>query len=86
MDSTVQRHLFISAVKQSLWSSVLIRLDKRNAFILEVGITSEEITAPTPEFQQEASQQSAAEGGGTALQTHLSLLTHSFSWSKKELK
>lgn len=85
-ECTIQRHSFTSAVKQSLWCSVLIRLDKRNNLILKVGITSGEITAPTLEFQWEASQQSAAEGGGSALQTHLSLLTHSFSWSKKELK
>lgn len=85
-ESTVQRHSLRSAVKQSLWCSVLIRLDKRNNLILKVGVSSGERTAPTPEFQREASQQSAAEGGGTALQTHLSLLTHSFSWSKKELK
>lgn len=86
MESTIQRHSFISAVKQSLWCSVLITLDKRNNLILKMGITSGGITAPTPEFQGEASQQSAAEGSCTALQTHLSLLTHSFSWSKKELK
>lgn len=85
-ESTVQRHSFISAVKQSLWCSMLIRLDNRNNLILKVGVTSGEITAPTPEFQREASQKSTAQGSGTALQTHLSLLTHSFSWSKKELK
>lgn len=85
-ESTVQRHSFISVVKQSLWCSVLIRLDKRNNLILKAAVTSGEIPAPTPEFQWEASQPSAAEGGGTALQTHLSLLTHSFSWGKKELK
>lgn len=85
-ESTVQRQSLTSVVKQSLWCSVLISLDKRNDLIL-VGITSGEIAAPSPEFQREASQQSAAEGSGSALQTHLSLLTHiCFSWSKKELK
>lgn len=69
-ESTVQRHSFTFAVKQGLWCSVLIRFDKRNNVILKMGITSGEITTPTPEFQWEASQQSAAEG--SALQTHLS--------------
>lgn len=35
MESTVQRHSFISVVKQSLWYSMLIGLDKRNNLILK---------------------------------------------------
>lgn len=54
-ESTVQRHSFISVAKQSLWCSMLIRLDNRNNLILKVGVTSGEITALTPEFQREAS-------------------------------
>lgn len=63
MESTVQRHSFISVAKQSLWCSMFIGLDKRNNLSLKAESLQEKITAPTPELWLEASRESASEGG-----------------------